>query len=106
MKSQSSFIGANGVTAETLSAVRTKFILDWFTKNATRFPFRLYEYHQQLLKSGMFDAYNQWIFGTATNLPAYENWTKTHQEEYNKFDYFQRNRVFKVPAGQYYQTVK
>ena len=106
MKSQSSFIGANGVTAETLSAVRTKFILDWFTKNATRFPFRLYEYHQQLLKSGMFDAYNQWIFGTAANLPAYENWTKTHQEEYNKFDYFQRNRVFKLPAGQYYQTVK
>ena len=66
-----------GVTAETLSAFRTKFILDWFTKNATRFPFRLYEYHQQLLKSGMFDAYNQWIFGTAGNLPAYENWTKT-----------------------------
>jgi tetratricopeptide (TPR) repeat protein len=106
MKAQSSFIGANGVTAETLSAVRTKFILDWFTKNATRFPFRLYDYHQQLLKAGMFDAYNQWIFGTATNLPAYENWTKTHQEEYNKFDYFQRNRVFKLPAGQYYQAAK
>jgi Tfp pilus assembly protein PilF len=106
MKSQSSFIGTNGVNPETLSAVRTKFILDWFTKNATKFPFRLYEYHQQLLKSGMFDAYNQWIFGTAGNLPAYENWTKTHQEEYNKFDYFQHNRVFKLPAGQYYQTVK
>jgi tetratricopeptide (TPR) repeat protein len=106
MKAQSAFIGANGVTPETLSAIRTKFILDWFTKNATRFPFRLYEYHQQLLKAGMFDAYNQWVFGTASNLPAYENWTKTHQEEYSKFDYFQHNRVFKLPSGQYYQTVK
>jgi len=106
MKSQSSFIGSNGVTPETLSAVRTKFILDWYAKNATRFPFRLFEYQQQLLKSGMFDAYNQWVFGTAANLPAYENWTKTHQEEYNKFDYFQHNRVFKLPAGQYYQSVK
>lgn len=106
MKSQSSFIGTQGVTAETLSAVRTKFILDWFAKNGSRLPFRLFEYHQQLLKAGMFDAYNQWIFGTAGNLPAYENWTKTHQEEYNKFDYFQHNRVFKLPANQYYQTAK
>lgn len=106
MKTQSSFIGSSGVTPETLSAVRTKFNLDWFSKYATKFPFRLYEYHQQLLKAGMFDAYNQWIFGTTSNLPAYENWTKTHQEEYNKFDYFQHNRVFKLPAGQYYQTVK
>jgi len=106
MKLQSSYIAANGVTAETLSAMRTKFVLDWFTKYAKAFPFRLFEYHQQLLKSGMFDAYNQWVFGTANNLPAYENWTKTHQEEYNKFDYFQHNRVFKLPGGQYYQTVK
>ena len=106
MKVQSSYIASNGVTAETLSAMRTKFVLDWFTKYAKAFPFRLFEYHQQLLKSGMFDAYNQWVFGTANNLPAYENWTKTHQEEYNKFDYFQHNRVFKLPTGQYYQTVK
>lgn len=106
MKQQSSFIAGNGVTPETLSAIRTKFVLDWFAKYANKFPFRLYEYHQQLLKAGTFDAYNQWVFGTAANLPAYETWTKAHQEEYNKFDYFQRNRVFRVPAGQYYQTAK
>lgn len=106
MKPHTSFIGTNGVTPETLSAIRTKFILEWFSKYAKAFPFRLFEYHRQLLKAGMFDAYNQWVFGTATNLPAYENWTKTHQEEYNKFDYFQHNRVFKLPSGQYYQTAK
>ncbi|HUP10562.1 MAG TPA: hypothetical protein VM187_00070, partial [Niastella sp.] len=106
MKSQSTFIGTNGVNPETLSAVRTKFVLDWFAKYAKTYPFRLFEYQQQLLKSGMFDAYNQWVFGTAGNLPAYENWTKNHQEDFNKFDYFQHNRVFKVPTGQYYQTVK
>jgi tetratricopeptide (TPR) repeat protein len=104
MKTQSSYMGTSGVTPETLTAVRTKFVIDWFEKYAKAFPFRLFEYHQQLLKSGMFDAYNQWIFGTASNLPAYEVWTKTHLEEYNKFDYFQHNRVFKLPGGQYYQT--
>jgi tetratricopeptide (TPR) repeat protein len=106
MKTQSAFIATNGVNPETLTAVRTKFALEWFAKYATRFPFRLYEYHQQLLKSGMFDAYNQWLFGTAGNLTAYENWTKAHPEEYNKFDYFQHNRVFKLPAGQYYQPAQ
>jgi tetratricopeptide (TPR) repeat protein len=106
IKSQSTFIGTNGVNPETLSAVRAKFVLDWFAKYAKGLPYRLFEYQQQLLKSGMFDAYNQWIFGTAGNLSAYENWTKNHQEDYNKFDYFQHNRVFKVPSGQYYQTVK
>ncbi len=102
MKTQSAFIATNGVTPETLTAIRAKFIIDWFQKNANAFPFRLFEYHQQLLKSGMFDAYNQWLFGTVANLPAYETWTKTHAEDYKKFDYFQHNRVFKMPAGQYY----
>lgn len=102
MSTQSSFIAANGITPETLSAVRTKFVIDWFAKYADKFPFRLYEYHQQLLKEGMFEAYNQWLFATAADLAAYENWTKTHQDEFSKFDYFQHNRVFKMPAGQYY----
>jgi tetratricopeptide (TPR) repeat protein len=106
MKTQSSFIAENGITAETLSAVRTKFIVDWFDKYGTKFPFRLYEYHRQLLKEGMFDAYNQWLFGTADNLTVYENWTKAHPEEFQKFDYFQHNRVFKLPAGQYYNASK
>lgn len=106
MKTQSGYAASNGVTPETLSAIRTKFVVSWFDKYAKRFPFRLYDYQQQLLKSGMFEAYNQWLFGTTVNLTAYENWTKTHQEEYNQFTNFQRNRVFKLPAGQYYQTAK
>ncbi len=107
MKTQSGFIATNGITPETLSAIRTKFIVDWFAKNASRHPFRLFDYQQQLLKGGMFEAYNQWLFGTATNLPAYEQWTKTHQEEYNQFNNFQRNRIFKLPvSGQYYQTAQ
>ncbi|WP_315819654.1 hypothetical protein [Paraflavitalea speifideaquila] len=104
MQTQSGYMATNGVTPETLSAIRTKFVVSWFEKYAKRLPFRLYEYQQQLLKSGMFEAYNQWIFGTTANLTAYENWTKTHTEEYNQFNTFQHNRVFKLPAGQYYQT--
>lgn len=93
---------AGGITPESLSALRTRFVLDWFQKNATRFPFRLFDYQQQLLKEGMFDAYNQWIFGAAKDLTAFQNWTTLNAESYNKFATLQKNRVFKLPTGQYY----
>jgi hypothetical protein len=99
-----SSLANKGLTAETLTMIRTRFILDWFTNNASRYPFRLFDYQRQLLSEGMFNAYNQWLFGTSENLAAYENWTKTHTEEYNTFSAFQQNRVFRMPPGQYYQA--
>ncbi len=104
MKTQAGYVASNGITSETLSAVRTKFVIAFQERYVRRFPFRLYEYQQQLLKSGMFEAYNQWLFETATNLSAYESWTKAHADEYNQFNTFQKNRVFKLPTGQYYQN--
>jgi tetratricopeptide (TPR) repeat protein len=95
---------SEGVTPETLTTLRARFILDWYDKYAARFPFRLFEHHVQLLKMGFFDAYNQWIFGAAGNLTAYQQWTSTHADVNNEFTRLQKNRVFKVPTGQYYQT--
>ena len=94
-----------GLTAETLTIIRTRFILDWYASNATKYPFRLFDYQRQLISEGLFDAYNQWLFGVTVNLAAYENWTKTHSTEYNNFINFQKNRVFRMPPGQYYQIL-
>jgi hypothetical protein len=94
-----------GITTETLTAIRTRFILDWYANNAVKFPFRLFDYHQQLIREGMFEAYNQWLFGTVENLSAYDNWTKTHADTYNSFTTFQKGRIFKIPSGQYYQQL-
>lgn len=92
-----------GITPDALSALRTRFILSWYEKQSMNFPFRLFDYHKQLAKAGMFDAYNQWIFGAASDLSTFQQWTTTHSEEYNKFTAFQRGRVYKVPEGQSYQ---
>ena len=91
-----------GITTESLTMIRTRFILDWYNTHAKKFPFRLFDYHQQLIKEGMFEAYNQWLFGTVENLPAYNNWTKNHTDAYIKFTTFQRGRIFKMPSGQAY----
>ena len=92
----------NGITPEALASLRTRFLLTWFEKYGTKFPYRLFEYQRQLAKQGMFEAYNQWIFAAASNLTSFQQWTVTHSDEYNKFLNFQKSRVFKIPAGQAY----
>jgi tetratricopeptide (TPR) repeat protein len=104
MAKQSSLAG-KGISTETLTMIRTRFILDWYAKNAAKYPFRLFDFQRQLLSEGMFNAYNQWLFGPIENLAAYEDWAKTHKEEYNGFSAFQKTRVFRMSPGQYYQVL-
>ncbi len=101
MDKQSS-VAANGINVETLTMIRTRFILDWYNEYADKLPFKLFEMQQQLLQNGLFDVYNQWIFGSVQNLAAYQNWTNAHTAEYSEFTKLQRGRVFKIPSGQYY----
>ena len=99
-----SALASLGVTPESLTMIRTRFVLTWDKTYASRFPYRLFEYHRQLLREGLFDAYNQWLFGPVQNLTAYQNWTSTHADTYKEFTDFQRGRVFKLPTGQSYQS--
>jgi hypothetical protein len=60
----------NGISTETLTMIRARFILDWYETNAGKYPFKLFDFQRQLLQEGMFDAYNQWLFGASENLDA------------------------------------
>ena len=97
-----SLLASSGINVEILTMIRSRFILDWYNEFGDKLPFKLFELHRQLLQEGMFDAYNQWLFGSVQNLSAYQNWTVTHSSENDDFVKFQRGRVFKVPGGQYY----
>jgi Tfp pilus assembly protein PilF len=99
-------LASKGLTPEVLTMIRSRFILDWYQTYASKYPFKLFDYQRQLLQEGMFEAYNQWLFGAVDNLAAYDSWTKTHVEQYEAFDKFQRNRIFRMPSGQYYQATK
>ena len=95
-------IAATGINTESLSMIRTRFILDWFNESSS-YPFKLFSYQQQLLQMGLFEAYNQWIFGSSQNLTAYQAWITTHSEENNAFLNFQKGRIFKIPLKEYYK---
>lgn len=97
-----SMLASSGINAESLTMIRTRFILDWDANYAAKFPFKLYELHRQYIQEGLFDAYNQWVFATAQNLSAYQTWTTEHADEYKELNLFLQNRIFKIPAGQYY----
>lgn len=95
-------IASKGISPESLTMIRTRFILDWYNEYAATFPFRLFDWQQQLIREGLFDAYNQWLFGMAQNLNAYQTWANAHATDYTGFNNFQNGRIFKVPTGQYY----
>lgn len=93
-----------GITTASLTMLRTRFLLDWFKREQGVYPFRLFDYQRQLTKEGYFDAYNQWIFGAAQNLPEFQQWTQQNQQAYEGFINFQKGRVFKIPPGQNYRN--
>lgn len=101
MNNQSNIVSA-GISTETLSMLRTRFVLEWFNTHGNP-AFKLFAYQQQLLREGLFEAYNQWLFGSTQNLSAYQQWINTHASEYNEFMQFQKGRIFKIPNGEYYK---
>jgi len=85
-----------GLSTETLTMTRTRFILEWFKNYGDRYPFRLFDHHQQLLKAGLFEAYDQWLFGEVENNTRYIQWKAEQVESFSKLENFLFNRVFKL----------
>lgn len=98
---KASGVMAQGLSTETLTMARTRFILDWFKQNGDRYPFRLFDHHQQLLKAGLFEAYDQWLFGEADNKPRFMQWKSEKVEVFSKLEGFLFNRVFKLSRYPY-----
>lgn len=95
-------LSLHGITPETLLIIRSRFLLDWFNAYENKYAFHLFDHMRYLMREGMFEAYNQWLFGPASDPNAYQNWIRTHEDEYLAFSSFQRNKLFKMPAGQHY----
>lgn len=92
------------INATHLTAYRTRFILDWFyNKNNEAYPFRLFDQQRYLIREGLFEAYNQWLFGVAQNPEEYKTWTDQNLNKANSFKEYQQGRVFKLITGQYYK---
>lgn len=97
----SSMLGGS-LSPEQLTAIRARFILDWYKNGVPMYPYRLFGHQQLLLQQGMFDAYNQWLFGASSSTSAYQVWISNHPAEVKDWMTYLRSVVYKVPAGQYF----
>lgn len=86
-----------------LIKIRAGFILKWFEESATEYPFKLFDYHRELLKNGLFESYNQWLFGIADNTATFKIWTEKNEADYHEFIHLKKSRIFKIPKSQYYK---
>ncbi len=101
MNKQNSIV-LRGINAESLTMIRTRFILNWFRNYADKFPFFLFDMQKHLLETGLFQAYNQWIFGASQDLNAYQNWSSTHADDHKAFLQYLKERNFTIPKDQFY----
>ncbi|SFE28112.1 Tetratricopeptide repeat-containing protein [Chitinophaga sp. CF118] len=91
-----------GIDPESLTMLRTRFLLDWYNFSGLRFPYALFDFQRTLLREGMFEAYNQWIFGPVANQAAFKAWTSLHKSDYDGFLQFQRSHTLKMRPDEHY----
>jgi len=93
---------SDGITAENLTMMRTRFAMEWMTRYAVKFPYSLFTYHDKLLRDGQFDAYNQWLFGKAENAGLYNSWTQFNPSAIPGINsWMERNRFYPTSADFY-----
>ena len=94
---------SRGINTESLTIIRTRFLLDWFGQPEEKYPYRLFDQWQYLVREGLFEAYNQWLFGQVNDIVQYQQWASNNPKKVADFTYYQKNRVFRMPPGQNYR---
>jgi tetratricopeptide (TPR) repeat protein len=85
---------SDGITTENLTMVRTRFLMDWFSGYGGKYPFSLFSYEDELVRSGHFDMGNEWLFGMAESKVQYEAWNTFHPGDLNRLMEWQAaNRI-------------
>lgn len=100
---KSKSVSEDGVTGESLMVMKTRFVLDWFAANSNKYPCMLFEHYRHMLKEGIFEAYNQWLYNSVSEPAIFENWQKLNNKQADAFKKFQTARVYKIPPNQYYK---
>lgn len=95
-------IMTDGVTTENLTMLRTRFIMDWSINHAANYPFSLFSRHNDLIRNGYFDIYNQWLFGKTENAQQYEAWTRFHTDAIPRLEGWMSNFPYRPSTGEFY----
>jgi hypothetical protein len=85
---------SDGITTENLVMVRTRFIMDWFGKDSKKYDFPLFTYFDDLISTGHFEIYNEWLFGNAENQNQFIAWNTFHNGDIIRFEDWKKKHPF------------
>lgn len=77
---------SDGLSTENLIMLRTRFMLAYSKDYSVNYPFTLLSYQDKMLHDGVYDAYNQWLFGAVDNSQEFSLWVKVNNKEYTAFE--------------------
>ncbi len=97
---------SDGITTENLTMVRTRFLMDWFATYAAKYPFSLFTYQDNLIRTGHFDMENQWLFGKAESEAGYNAWNSFHEGDISRFLRWQSANLLHPVAKDVYNLPK
>lgn len=95
---------SDGYTTENLIMLRTRFIMDWTLNGAPEYPFSLFARHDDMIRNGYFDAYNQWLFGKVENAQQFEAWKKFHQNAIPQLESWLARNPYRPVSTDFYNN--
>ena len=90
------FVVSDGISTENLTMLRSRFIISWKNNFAARYPFSLFNYQEQLMRDGNFDAYNQWLFGKVENPKEFDLWAASFSQDMNRMQQIRASAPLKM----------
>lgn len=99
---QLSPVMSDGFTVENLTILRTRFIMDWTMQYAGTFHFSLFTRHNELIRNGYFEIYNQWLLGKAENAQQFEAWKKFHTDAIPRLEGYMSQYPYAPATGEFY----
>lgn len=88
---------ADEFSVDNLTMLRTRFLLDWTTQFSTQ-EHSLFQYYYNLIQGGVFEAYNQSLFGAVLDSSTFSAWVQKNGTSMKKLGVFQE-RIPYVPAA-------
>jgi tetratricopeptide (TPR) repeat protein len=93
---------SDGINTENLTMLRTRFIMEWYKENAAEYPFGLFARMDDMIRTGYFDSYNQWIFGQLDNPQMFEAWKTFHGDAIPNFEKWLQTHPYTPSKGEFY----
>jgi tetratricopeptide (TPR) repeat protein len=96
------YILLGGINDNNIIMLRMRFLIDYQAHCKQQYPYELFDFTQNLIAEGHFEAYNHWIFGAFVSEERNTRWSIENASALQYFiDYIAEHKL--VPKhGQYY----